>query len=690
MKLPALVLLACALVLPAAFASTERTGATALPGRAPYPAFAAAGDLAVLFRDDSDRVALAGFRGGRPDYAVHALSGRLLTDAPVLKRDGSGGLWAAWGEDAPAGSEVRLARIHGRQVKTVRVAGAGTDFPVSLDLAFDGAGRPWLAGVFYSDAGYAVRVYPPEPGSGRTISVSKAEIGCLRLAAGRSSIRAFWTVDEGGRSEVRSTRLRETGASGGAETVAVGPADGPILGLQAVPGPDGRIWLVWSGYDGADYEIRIARAPEAGTVEGSTLTANDDADLFPSLSFLPGGAPLVVWQRSSSASGQILARGFSGGAWGPERLLARTQPALSRPVRAVAEAGRVGLAWEETGSLRSAVFEAAALDGFPSPGRAAAASARRPAAGPTETAGLDDAYMGFGDSITYGVIDNVEDPALGYIPRLEALLRARFGSGSIVNEGWPGEITVNGMGRIGVVLDAHPVGTLLLMEGTNDVIFSEITMSSTAFHLERMTAAARDRGVYPVLATIIPRSDWRWPIKFYRDRVYELNGLVRDLARNLRLPLAEQFNAFFDFPESEGGWRSLLSDKVHPTAKGYEVMTGVWFGEVERLPFRPVEPAVERGLRRTLFLRQPVNRLTWSANPRLFDSIILIGYNVYRREDQSTPGETGFLAHCPVGGGAGGFVYVDASIDPARRYSYIVRAVRRDGVEGPPSDAVHD
>jgi lysophospholipase L1-like esterase len=686
MRHPALALLAVALILPSALFPAGENLAQPLPGYAPYPALSAAGDLVVLFRDRADRLALTGFRGDRPSFSVRAISGRLLTDAAVLKRDGAGGLWAAWAEEVSGAGAIRLARVAERRMEIRRIAGIGADFPVSVDLAFDAAGRPWLAAILHSDAGYAVRIYPPDGARPLTIAGSDAEIACVRLAPSPGRMFALWIRCEGGRGEIFSAPIFENGSDRNAPSAVVRSSDGPIQWLQAAGAPGASPWIVWSVFDGEDYEVRAARLTEAGAAPGDAVTENRDQDIFPSLAFLASGEPLVVWHRPAAEGGRIVARRLTERGWGRELFLAPTAAPLRRPPLAVAGGRRLALAWEEADSVRTARFDLADLSSFPSPPLASGASLR-----PRTPLGADpdDSYLAFGDSITYGVIDNQYVPERGYIPRLETLLRDRFGAASIVNEGWPGEITVNGMGRMGAVLAAHPIGTLLLMEGTNDIIFSEFAMASTAFHIERMIAAAREAGAYTVMATIIPRSDWRWGLKFYRDRIFDLNDRLRALARNLRLPLAEQFDAFYGYPEADGGWRALLSDKVHPTDKGYEIMSLAWFGEVSRLPFRPVAPAVERTVRRSLLLAQPVNVVSWAPNPRQFDLIILIGYNLYRSEDAPTAGEPGFLAFLPASGAIAP-AYVDASIDPSRHYRYRIRAVRRDGVEGPPSDIVHD
>jgi len=675
----------CALLLLSALVSGEDHQGTFMPGHSPFPAFSGSGELMVVFRDSGDRLGLAGFRGARPEFTTRALSGRLLTEAPVLRKDGSGGLWAAWAEESLSGNEIRLARVQARRTETVRKIRIGTDFPVSLDLAFDRANQPWLAFVLCSGAGYSVGVQPPRGGRRRTIASTRMEVSCVRLAAGPTHFWVFWTQDGPGRSELLAASwIGDGSAFSSPEPIA--PASGsPRLFLQAATGRNGLPWLVWSGFDGNDYEIRVARGRGTDWTAESPITSNEDQDIFPSLTILPDGNPLVVWQRSAPGSAKILARRRSAGAWSREMILAAPASPLSRPVRADADAGRIGLAWEEGGSVRTAIIESAALAGLPAPGRPAASSKKFL----KETA-VEDTYIGFGDSITYGVIDNQYAPDRGYIPRLETLLRTRFGAASIANEGWPGEITVNGMGRLGLVLAAHPARYFLLMEGTNDVIFSEIAMSATAFHLERMIARTLGAGAYPVMATIIPRSDWRWNQTFFRNRILSLNAMIRALAQNLNLPLVEQFNAFYNYPEAEGGWQSLLSDKVHPTDEGYEIMTQTWYDEIIDLPFGPASPAVERTTQRSLFLSRPVNNLSWAHNPKVLNPTVLIGYNIFRKEDSSLEEEFTFLMRYTLTGDVQRLNYADATIDPARRYRYRLQAVSREGAEGPLSEVIHD
>jgi lysophospholipase L1-like esterase len=184
-------------------------------------------------------------------------------------------------------------------------------------------------------------------------------------------------------------------------------------------------------------------------------------------------------------------------------------------------------------------------------------------------------YVGFGDSITYA-----EDR--GYIPLLENLLLQRYDAAKVWNAGEPGETTAEGLARIERIIAATQSLYMLLMEGTNDVIFLDISMDAAAFNLEEMARKCLRSGMLPLIATIIPRNDWRWYSSVYQNRIFDLNARIRSLASSLGIPIVDQFNVFYDYPASAGGWKSLLlDDGVHPNSKGYEVMAGAWFDELK-------------------------------------------------------------------------------------------------------------
>jgi lysophospholipase L1-like esterase len=175
-------------------------------------------------------------------------------------------------------------------------------------------------------------------------------------------------------------------------------------------------------------------------------------------------------------------------------------------------------------------------------------------------------YLAFGDSITAGSFDTTAEP--GYPPELEDLLRDRGVDAVVENHGWPGEDTIDGLARIGDVLDGGG-DVLLLMEGTND-INNDISRETTLFNLDAMADRAEDRGLEVVHATIIPRLP-----AANRDQTNllasQLSGAIRELAWRERRNLADPFYVFFHQIEDAfvryyvGG-----GDNLHLNADGYD------------------------------------------------------------------------------------------------------------------------
>ena len=151
----------------------------------------------------------------------------------------------------------------------------------------------------------------------------------------------------------------------------------------------------------------------------------------------------------------------------------------------------------------------------------------------------------------------------------------------------PGENTWEAVSRIGPVLTENLALYLLLMEGTNDVSWLDYSLSTTAFNLRQILGTALDMGVFPFISTIPPRAGSRWK-QIIIDRTAELNGLIEDLAGELKVMLVDNGGAFLDFPPSSGGHEALISDdNIHPNNLGYQVMAETWYQQIRRLPFPP-------------------------------------------------------------------------------------------------------
>ena len=197
-------------------------------------------------------------------------------------------------------------------------------------------------------------------------------------------------------------------------------------------------------------------------------------------------------------------------------------------------------------------------------------------------------YIAFGDSITAGTGDDPTRAEQGYPPRLQQLLVAAGRNATVVNEGFPGEKTPQGLTRIDSVLQGGDV--LLLMEGSND-ISTEISQETTLFDLDEMARKAIKRLVRPVHVTVIPRIP---QARVDADNILnqQLNEQIRELAGIQNRDLVDQFEAFgkiddvfnqdyLDDPEDHVG---------HPNAAGYDIMARVFF---DVLTGRDSTPPVE-------------------------------------------------------------------------------------------------
>jgi lysophospholipase L1-like esterase len=289
-----------------------------------------------------------------------------------------------------------------------------------------------------------------------------------------------------------------------------------------------------------------------------------------------------------------------------------------------------------------------------------------------------------------------------YIPRLQSVLRENFGPSEIINEGWPGEVTENGLARMYDVVSTHNARYLILMEGTNDVIFRRRTMDAAAFHLREMIRICREYGVFVVLATIPPRDDHRWYKPFFKERIFELNEKIRVMADEEKVPLVDMFDIFFTHP---AGWRNLLSiDKVHPSIKGYNVMTESWFEEMLTLPFPPSGVRANRVHDQVVDFIQRGNVVTWKLSPKLSDETGFRDYKIYRGDLSTEPfsfkllitlsirdsdaSVSGYLDFPGLEGK--GLKYFDINIEHSHLYKYAISLVREDKIEGPLSTSVQD
>lgn len=204
-------------------------------------------------------------------------------------------------------------------------------------------------------------------------------------------------------------------------------------------------------------------------------------------------------------------------------------------------------------------------------------------------------FLAFGDSITYGVDSPpvaTASPSFAYPQQLQQRLAARYRLQTIEirNDGSPGEKAhEGGVRRIRSAIHAGRPDILLLMEGSNDLLDGEGGMADGIAALRTMIAEAKSLGVKVALATIPPQRAGR---RGTAVLVEPFNERVRALA------LAEQVVLI----DVHAGMRDDLSligqDDLHPTVRGFDVMTGIFFEAIrEHFEVPATPPAPAPGLR---------------------------------------------------------------------------------------------
>ncbi len=214
------------------------------------------------------------------------------------------------------------------------------------------------------------------------------------------------------------------------------------------------------------------------------------------------------------------------------------------------------------------------------------------------------AILGFGDSITYGKIWADLVPHLGYVPRLELLVNEQLfpgGDSYVINEGNPGE-TIHAYPeklrdrpdkiatlRYKGVLENHLAKYLLLHEGTNDTRFYDYDLQLVYNDLQWMVDLALDMGIQPVLSTLIPKDIDYYPSVRSLDleRGRKISVFIRTLGKELDLPVVDFWEIFSNHPD---GYKSLMSDYVHPNEKGYQLIAEEWLKALQGLE-GPLTPA---------------------------------------------------------------------------------------------------
>ncbi len=574
-----------------------------------FPYIAESGQPDLVYQDGQGRMFLSAREG-----ASGIGPGRIT----AVRRDNRSRLWIAWQTEGRAQGQVFLGKRQNAQLqKKFRISRGIRGSHHSPHFDVDAEGRAWVAWVNSIDGDHRLLVSQGTRGRRQAITPLGAAVFSPRILIDvLDRPWVFWVGKGMGPHDAVFFSRCDRGNWTDPEPLSRGPS-APHFHPSAALNPMGFPAVAWSGFDGEDYELFWTQWEDGKWAEIEQMT--DDrgfSDAQPSLICHQQASLVITWTRAGPEGNRILWAQHRDGGW-----LAPSPAAGAgshgRSPRLVSRADLLALAWEDGHQV--SVQPLSLADAAP----------LRPSAGEdtllVNAADLErSSFVTFGDSITYGSM-NGPFQGVGYAPRLHDLLGDLFLDPVVINRGMPGENTWEAVSRIGPVLTENLALYLLLMEGTNDVSWLDYSLSTTAFNLRQILVTALDMGVFPFISTIPPRAGSRWK-QIIINRTAELNGLIEDLAGELKIMLVDNGGAFLDFPPSSGGHEALISDdNLHPNNLGYQVMAETWYQQIRRLPFPPVSLVAEKRSQDRSIL------LTWEDDPRILPATGLSSYRVYRQ-----------------------------------------------------------
>ncbi|SLN46738.1 Esterase TesA precursor [Pseudooctadecabacter jejudonensis] len=164
-----------------------------------------------------------------------------------------------------------------------------------------------------------------------------------------------------------------------------------------------------------------------------------------------------------------------------------------------------------------------------------------------------------GDSLTqgYGLVQ--ED---GFVPQLEAWLRARGADVTVINAGVSGDTTAGGLSRVAWTLTPE-VDAMVVALGGNDLLRG-IDPATSRANLDGILQAGDEAGVDMLLVGM------EAPLNYGADFKDQFDGMYGELAEAYSIPL---YPTFFDGLLAEGDINAaraayMQADGIHPNADG--------------------------------------------------------------------------------------------------------------------------
>lgn len=545
-----------------------------LQGKQGFPYFDSQGNLNIVFINSMGGISLAEVQEGYIDKI--SIQNILYADninSIHTKKDRTGKIWVIWEEINSGTSHIHLAQLkHKTLINSINLTQDQQGFHFSPSIDFSFRNELWGAWVNHFQGKYKILIKNVTTDQIWEINppFNSSALSPRLTIDGTGKIWLFWVGQLGRRDEILYTHFN--GLTWRQPLSLNQNPDAPHMHPSVSLDFNGFPHIVWSAYDGDDYELYYSFWDGSKWSQESLITDNRNiADTHPSFSLFLDTIPTVAWSRYRHEKREVCLSYKMGDEWISEIVISDDKGITDTP-KLVSLGGKVGVLWQTKTEIKTALVNFYKLQEFFYPNEKTAESPRIQPWDLFRIFALDrDKYIGFGDSITYGILHHEEAPEEGYVPRLEKRIKKNFKDSQVINRGVSGEKTSEGLSRIQTVINEDQAQTIFLMEGTNDAKDTEISMDTAAFNLRQMSERCLNFGMTAFLASIIPSGRWEGLTK---ERILELNEKIKLITTELIIHFVDQFEVFI--VDSYKNYE-LYSDSTHPNEEGYKLMAKAWY-----------------------------------------------------------------------------------------------------------------
>ncbi len=545
-----------------------------LSGKQGFPYFDSQGNLNIIFINSTGGISLAEFQKDSVDkISIQNILYTNNVNSISLKKDRTGRIWIIWEEIESGTNQIYIAQLKNKILfNPIHLTQDQQGFHFSPSVDFSYRNELWITWVNHFQGKYKIliknlttikmwEINPP---------LHSSALSPRLILDGTGKIWLFWVGQLGKRDEILYTFF--DGLTWSQSLSLDKNPDVPHMHPSVSLDFNGFPHIVWSAYDGHDYELYYSSWDGKKWSEESLITDNQNiSDTLPSLSMLLETFPAVVWSRYRLGKREVCLSYKMNDEWSPAIIIS-DEKNMAGFSKLVSFEGKIAILWQTETEIKTALVPFYKLQEFFYPNEDPVKSPKIHPRNQLRILALDrDKYIGFGDSITYGILNHEEAPEEGYILRLEKRINNNFKGSQVLNRGISGEKTTEGLSRIQSVINDDLAQTIFLMEGTNDVKFTEMSADTIAFNLQEMSERCLNLGMTVFLASIIPTGLWEGLTK---ERILELNQEIKSITSKLDIHFVDQFEVFT--VDSYKNYK-LYSDSSHPNREGYKLMAQAWY-----------------------------------------------------------------------------------------------------------------